>query len=228
MVKFELMFMAPCTMPNGLQGTKEGLWMVDQLTDDVFLVDAKGKTLRHLKTESENGSGIAFGDGALWISNNSIEKPRREPRPTDRGGKWIIKVDPKTGKTLEAHNCEKLGGVEGGIHGVEWANGMLWVGRPGAKLIQQINPKDFSCVGQIVSPLPLNHGLAWENGSLWCAYRKDCVIIRHDPKTSRELERIEVPKDGPEPHGLTLWNGDLIFCDATSPKKGQVVRIIRK
>ena len=54
MPRFELMFTAPCEMPNGLQGTDEGLWIADQLTDDVLLVDENGKLIRRLQTETEN------------------------------------------------------------------------------------------------------------------------------------------------------------------------------
>lgn len=232
MPRFEPMFTAPCDMPNGLQGTDEGLWIVDQLTDDVLLVDEEGKLLRRLQTETENGSGITYGDGALWIGSNGPIAFRKESRPTDRGDTYVLKVDPNTGATLAAHPLKGLGGEErGGVHGVEWADdGALWVTRPGIKVILQIDPFDFSVAHQIPSPLPRSHGLIWMEGGLWCVYTADRVIVKQDPKDGSILERIEVPEPYPQPHGLTLWNGEFVFCDADdtdASRRGQIWRLIR-
>ena len=225
MPRFEPMFTAPCTMPNGLQATDEGIWMVDQKTDDVLLVDGDGRTVRRLKTETENGSGIAYGDGALWLGSNGPTQ-LREKRPIDRGSTHVLKVDPQSGATLAAYPLEGVGGVRGGVHGVEWAEGTLWVTRPGIKVILQVDLSDFSVVHQIPSPLPRSHGLAWVDGALWCVYTADRVIVKQDPTDGKVLEQIEVPEPNPEPHGLTLWQGQLIYCDATSNQKGQVWRVV--
>jgi len=221
MPRFEPMFTAPCSMPNGLQATDEGIWMVDQETDHILLVDGDGRTVRRLKTETENGSGIAYGDGALWLGSNG-PATFREKRPTDREGKYILKIDPHSGASLAAYPLEGPGGV----HGVEWAEGMLWVTRPGVKVIEQYDLSDFSIVHKIPSPLPRSHGLAWMDGTLWCVYTADRVIVKQDPTDGKVLERIEVSEPNPEPHGLTLWQGQLIYCDATSHQKGQVWRAV--
>ncbi len=71
MVRFEYMFTTAFGMPNGLQSTDEGIWIVGQETGDVFLVNEYGNILRRLKTETENGSGISFGDEALWLGSNA-------------------------------------------------------------------------------------------------------------------------------------------------------------
>lgn len=227
---FEPLFTVPCDMPNGLQATDDGIWVVDQKTDDVLLVDGGGNLLRRLRTETENGSGITYGDGALWIGSNAPAVFRKEARPTDRGGTYVLKVDPNTGDTLAAYPLEGLGGEKrGGVHGVEWAEGMLWVTRPGIKVILQVDPSDFSVVHQIPSPLPRSHGMVWLDGALWCVYTSDRVIVKQDPRDGRELERIEVPEPYPQPHGLTLWQGDFVFCDADASDpshRGQLWRIV--
>lgn len=229
MPRFEYMFTVPCNMPNGLQGTREGLWIVDQETDDVLLVETKGKLLRRLKTETENGSGITYGDGALWIGSNGPIQFRKEKRPTDRGGTYLLKVDPTTGATLAACSLEGLGGDKrGGVHGVEWADGMIWVTRPGIKVILKMDPKDFKVVHQIPSPYPRSHGLVWLDGVLWCVYTSDRMIVKQDPKDGRSLGEFKVPEPYPQPHALTLWNGDFVFCDAdaSGPHKGQIWRLV--
>jgi hypothetical protein len=223
------MFTVPCDMPNGLQGTREGLWIIDQRTDDVLLVDRKGKLRRRFQTETENGSGITYGNSALWLGSNAPIQFRKTPKPTDRKATHLLKVDPKTGATLAACLLDGLGGKGGGVHGVEWAEGFIWVTRPGIKLILKMDPVTFKVVHQIPSPLPRSHGLAWENGTLWCVYTSDRVIIKQDPKDGRELGRIEIPQPYPQPHALTIWNGDFIFCDADAPEghRGEIWRIVR-
>ena len=237
MAQFEFMFTAPFGMPNGLQGTDDGLWIVDQESDDVFLVDEKGTVLRRLRTETENGSGIAFGDAALWVGSNGPSNFRKA-RPSDRRGSYVLKIDPVSGETLADCPLEGLGGARGGVHGVEWVDGTLWVTRPSAKVIQQLNTTDFSVIHQIPCPAAVAHGLAWVDGALWCLYRGDRVLLKQDPKDGTVLERIEIPEPNPTPHGLTFWKEHFIYSDAAhgdigpdgkadfiSYDRGQVLRV---
>ena len=229
MVRFEYMFTTAFGRPNGLQSTDEGIWIVDQETDDVFLVNEYGNILRRLKTETENGSGISFGDEALWLGSNGPSRSRKS-RPTDRKGTYVLKIDPKTGKTLAAYNLEGLGGVHTGVHGLEYVNGTLWVTRPRAEaeVLQQFDSSDFSLIHQIPASGHICHGLAWVDGALWCVYRADRVILKHDPKNGNVLDRIDIPEPYPIPHGLTFWQGHLIYCDAgDSITAKQVWRIVR-
>ncbi len=209
MAQFEYMFTAPFGMPNGLQGTDDGLWIADQESDDVFLVDAKGTILRRLRTEMENGSGIAYGDGALWLGSNGPTNFRKA-RPSDRRGTYVLKIDPASGETLAS--CPLKG--PGGVHGVEWVDGTLWVTRPGAMVIQQLNTSDFSLIHQIPCAAAVAHGLAYVDGALWCLYRGDRVLLKQDPTDGSVLERIEIPEPNPTPHGLTFWQDHFIYCDA--------------
>ena len=57
-------------MPNGLQWFENELFVMDQLTDDVFVLDEQGKIKRVISTETENGSGITYGGGFLWTACN--------------------------------------------------------------------------------------------------------------------------------------------------------------
>jgi hypothetical protein len=57
---------------------------------------------------------------------------------------------------------------------------------------------------------------------IWVVFTSDRVIVKVSDSDGTELDRIEVPPDQPEPHGLSLIDDDLLFCDATS---GWVARI---
>ena len=42
------------------------------------------------------------------------------------------------------------------------------------------------------------------------------VIVKLDVESGAELDRVVVPDSDPEPHGLSIFGEDLIYCDATS------------
>ena len=59
-------------MPNGLQWFGDELFVMDQLTDDVFVLDEDGKIKRVISTETENGSGMP-GNRARKASKRSVQ-----------------------------------------------------------------------------------------------------------------------------------------------------------
>src|SRR5207249_588913 len=65
--RVERAFRTPGASPNGLQATPEGLWILDQATNRVALVDYKdGHVIRQFDTDTDKGSGITFDGSALW------------------------------------------------------------------------------------------------------------------------------------------------------------------
>ena len=60
------LYRSPVRMPNGLQWYGGELYVMDQLTDDVFVLDEKGSVKRVIWTETVNGSGITVSDGYIW------------------------------------------------------------------------------------------------------------------------------------------------------------------
>ena len=69
--KVETVFKSPAAKPNGLQATKEGLWIIDQGTkNEAHLVNYKdGKVIKGFETETVASSGITFDGEALWIGS---------------------------------------------------------------------------------------------------------------------------------------------------------------
>ena len=71
MKTYKKLFRAPYSVPNGLQATDDGLWIVDQITDRVMLVERDGeldyygvpKMIREIPSDSSNTSGMAWGEG---------------------------------------------------------------------------------------------------------------------------------------------------------------------
>ena len=116
------LFRSPFSVPNGIQATADGLWVVDQITDRVAFVERSAPNdyggtqyLKEISTESSNTSGLTWGDGSLWLAANGDGSLWRPPRATDtrKGTGDILRVDPATGRTLNRWPVPDGGGVHG-------------------------------------------------------------------------------------------------------------------
>ena len=87
-------------MPNGLQWFEGELFVMDQLTDDIFVLNDYGNILRVINTQTENGSGITVGGGYVWMLQT--DKPEPDPsREHDDHSSKILKIDYITGETID-------------------------------------------------------------------------------------------------------------------------------
>ena len=97
--KVSVPFQTPVRMPNGLQWINNELYVMDQLTDDVFVLDKDGNVKRVISTETQNGSGITVGGGFLWTASNGSPMARPSRQSDDHISK-VLKIDIETGKTV--------------------------------------------------------------------------------------------------------------------------------
>jgi streptogramin lyase len=231
--KVERMFDSPAAKPNGLQATAEGLWILGQGDNRVCLVRYEdGKLLRALETECDRGSGITFDGEALWLASTY--------------NRAILRVDAKTGKTLEKHDTPGAGPVQWtqsrvsplapkpeprksaprknapprqatGAHGLEWKDGKLWVATPPSKKIYKIDPKAWKIELQFATAGDRPHGLGWERDWLWCADSNLNAFFKHDARTGAILEKIQLADSDPLPHGMTIRKGWMWYCDDVGP-----------
>ena len=129
----EKLFRAPYGVPNALQVVEEGLWITDQITDRVALIEIAEpseygvtRLIRDIPSESSNTSGMAWGGGSLWLAANGAAALWRPARPTDAEEGEIFEVDPDTGATRNRYPVP--GG--GGVHGMEYdpfEEGHVWI-----------------------------------------------------------------------------------------------------
>jgi hypothetical protein len=214
---------AGCRQPNDLQFVAErgegvGLWVLDQVDPNkAFKVRPEdGSIIQELQTESIHGSGITYGNGALWIASTKMADPKMPPR--------TLKVDPKTGRTLKSWVTPGSGlygkitpaSTVSGAHGLKWVDGKYWMAVPASGKLFLMEPESGEIVRSIPAPGVRTHGLAWDNGFLWCVESDGRVIYKLDPGDGRQLARIQLAKTDPEPHGLDINNGVLWYCDASS------------
>ena len=223
--KIENLFRAPYSVPNGLQMTDEGLWVVDQITDRVALVQVEepleyygvSKFIRDIPSESSNTSGMAFGDGALWLAANGSAALWRPARAHDaaKGMGAILKIDPETGQTLTRYDLP--GG--GGTHGIEYdpvEPGHLWLTTLKDQTLTKMRIADWTIQNVIPLPYKRAHGVVRVTDGIWVVHTGDRVIVKLDVNDGRELDRIAVPAPHPEPHGLSIYGNGFLYCDASS------------
>ncbi|HMN26827.1 MAG TPA: hypothetical protein PKE45_01640 [Caldilineaceae bacterium] len=194
------LFNAPGPQPNGMQATADGIWILDQITNQVHLVSFTGEVLKTLETASDKGSGITDSGDALWLASTySCE---------------IIKIDRDTGATLgrwpSPHHSKT------GSHGLEWRDGRLWIANPPSATIYQMEVSDggLRVIHSIPGPGNRVHGIGWDGDDLLVVETNHRAIYRLNPQTGEQLDKIEIPEPNPEPHGMTIWAGDIWYCDA--------------
>lgn len=236
--KVETVFDSPGPKPNGLQAAQDGLWIIDQGDDHVYLVDYKeGEVLRDLDTEADKASGITFDGKDIWMASTYSRE--------------LIRCDAKTGKTLERRPTpgagviyQQAGDAPGrssplltkqaapparpaaasgpplgpiplgtGAHGLEWREDKLWVAVPPSRMVYRIDPTAWVVEHSFSTAGNRPHGIGWEGKFLWVTDSNLNAFFKHDPETGQIVEKIQLADSDPLPHGMTIWNGHLWYCD---------------
>lgn len=228
---FQRLFRAPYAMPNGIQTVPEGLWIADQISDRVALVEIAtpseyGVTpvRAEIITESSNTSGLTAGDGSLWLAANGAATLWRQPRAMDAAAHTgeILRVDPQTGQTQDRWPIPGSGGV----HGIDYDGvepGHLWITTLQAQTLTQVRIADWSVQRTVPLAHRRAHGVVRVADAIWIVHTADRLILKLDVESGRELARIVVPGHEPEPHCLCQYGENLLYCDATS---GWIVQVV--
>jgi glutamine cyclotransferase len=131
----------------------------------------------------------------------------------------IQKIDPDTGRVLST-----IPAPGGGVSGLAWAEGPLWVGQPRGRKIVQVDPE----TGAILRTIESNRivtGVTWIDGELWHGTWEgdESEVRRIDPVTGEVQERLDMPP-GIGVSGLESDGGDQFFCGGGSSGKVRAVR----
>jgi len=251
--KVEIAFKSPGLQPNGLQATKDGLWIMDQGDGNrAALVTYDGKVLRNFETETEKSSGITYDGETLWIGSTYSRE--------------IVRCDARTGKAIERHFTpgagviyqmagdpsarsspvpqnmrqarpaspakpsgsatreQVVGGFQQGqvmgsratgtgAHGQEWRDGKLWFAVPPSREVYRVEPKTWMVETKFPTAGNRPHGIGWEGRYLWVTDSNWNAFFKHDPETGEILEKIQLADNDPLPHGMTIWEGWMWYCD---------------
>jgi hypothetical protein len=250
MAKTTKLFRSPEGFPNGLALAPEGLWIGEQklsgaqaasyhlpepksLSEAAWLVDWNGKVLKTVTTPSRNTSGMAYGNGCIWMCANAPPE-------------GVFQVDMNS--RLVSHRQIPLGPVNdgGGCHGAFWNDGKLWIAALRLKGMLRVDPVSWQ--PEFLIPFyeapgrTRYHAMAWDNGAIWQIVGNDSKnyaegrpgLVKYDAASGRVLETVDFVPGSADPHGLVMHDGALISCDAgihpgwpnnDSPTSGWIFRI---
>ena len=227
------LFKVPDAYPNGIAVVPEGVWVGEQkaqgygqsgkhVKEAAWLFDWNGKKLKTVLTDSSNTSGLAFGNGHVWMGANG-------------GPEGIYEVD-MDGNTV-SHRQIPLGPADngGGCHGLMFHNGKLWIVANRVRGILRVDPKSWAPEFMIPITTQRWHGIAWTDdhpgGAIWMVTGSSDVnryvmqngklhhtttagLMKYSATTGELLETAEFLEGTADPHGLAMHNGQLISCDA--------------
>jgi sugar lactone lactonase YvrE len=242
--KPEIAFKSPGPQPNGLQATRDGLWIIDQSDGSLaaLVSYADGKVIRKFNTDTVRPSGITFDGEAIWIGSTfSYENVRcnamtgevleRHPTPGSMTYSMVGDPPPRRSPLAGTPQQQARPPVAGqgqpqllrltqspstrfqGAHGQEWRDGKLWTTSTSARSIYRIDPKTWVVEKRLQAPGPRPHGLAWEGRYLWHGDSDYKAFFKFDVDTGEIVEKIQLAEDDPLPHGLTIWENTLWYCD---------------
>jgi hypothetical protein len=248
------LFKSPGMYPNALAVMTDapgGLWIGQQkanpsnskqysvplddtgLDEAMWLVDWNGKLLKTVMTRARNTSGLAYGNGCVWVGANQ-----------DPYG--IFQVDMNSNQISHRQIPLALGPNGGGCHGVKWHQGKLWIAALRLGGILRVDP--VSWVPEVLIRVaseekPRLHDVAFDaEGNIWVVtgnnsssygeYRPG--LNKYDGKTGQLSMTVDFAAGSSDPHGLVWHDGHLVSSDAglhpgwtglQSPTAGSIFRI---
>jgi len=253
MVKTTKLFKSPPGFVNGLAVAPEGLWLAQQkvsgkhatedyhlpeptdLHEAAWLVDWNGKLLKTVTTNSRNTSGMAYGNGCVWMMAN------QEPE-------GVFQVDMNSKEVSHRQIPLGLPGQDGGgSHGAQWHDGKLWIVANRPRLMLRVDPKSWA--PEVAIPIhvtadkPRWHDMTFDaDGNIWMVTGNDSKsykegtpgLVKYDGKTGAVMATYDFAAGSCDPHGLEFHNGTLVSCDAgihpgwpngDSPSAGWIFKI---
>ena len=227
------LFKSPGMYPNALAVMTDapgGLWIGQQKVtasnaktynlpvlpdpdEAAWLVDWNGKLIKTVMTPSRNTSGMAYGDGCVWMGANS------EPY-------GIFQVDMNSKLISHRQIPLSIDGRGGGTHGVKWNNGKLWIAALRLGGIMRVDPKTWVpevLIRTASEEKPRLHDVAFDKeGNIWVVVGTNSTsyadgragLNKYDGKTGQLLMTVDLAPGSCDPHGLDWHDGKLISCDA--------------
>jgi len=226
------LFKSPGNYPNALAVMTDGaggLWIGQQKItspnspyglpadpdpdEAAWLVDWNGKLLKTVNTHSRNTSGMAYGNGCVWMGANSAPF-------------GIFQVDMNSKEITHRQIPLSIDGNGGGCHGVKWHDGKLWIAALRLGGILRVDPTTW--VPEVLIRVssdekPRLHDVAFDNdGNIWVVTGNNsgsyaegkAGLNKYDGKTGQLLMTVDFAPGSCDPHGLAWHDGRLISCDA--------------
>jgi len=232
--KTKALFKSPGMYPNALAVMTDapgGLWIGQQkanpsnsrqysvplddtgLDESMWLVDWNGKLLKTITTHSRNTSGLAYGNGCVWVGANQ-----------DPYG--IFQVDMNSKEVAHRQIPLALGPNGGGCHGVKFYQNKLWIAALRLGGILRVDPVSWTpevLIRVASEEKPRLHDVAFDDeGNIWVVTGNNSNsyaegrpgLNKYDGKTGQLLMTVDFAPGSSDPHGLVWHDGHLVSSDA--------------
>ena len=166
------------------------VWVAFGNSDIARINPASGKG--HVVGNADFGaSAAAFGDGALWVANETANTVT-EFSPLTNAKVW----NPGVGRSPS---------------GVTVGGGAIWVADTGSDAVSRVDPRTQSITSIPVGNEPI--GIDYGEGAVWVANSGDGTVSRIDPAKNRVVATIKV---GGKPVGIAVGAG-LVWFTVQAP-----------
>jgi streptogramin lyase len=189
---------------SGITHENGTLWIGSTYSREIVHCDAKtGKTIKRYFTP---GAGVIY---------RMVGDPPARSSPLARQQSATRAKKPAGGTVGGFQQGQVLGSraTGTGAHGQEWRDGKLWMAVPPARMIFRLDPENWIVEKRFETAGNRPHGIGWEGRYLWCTDSNLNAFFKHDPDNGQMLEKIQLADTDPLPHGMTIWQGMLWYCD---------------
>jgi sugar lactone lactonase YvrE len=212
---------------------------MDQGNNRVYLVRYDdGKILREFATEADKASGITYDGEALWLAStynrlilrvsaangktlSEYYTPgagviyRMTGDPPARSSPLAKATTPPPTPAAPPQTADRWPARSPGTgaHGLEWRDGRLWMAAPPSRTLYRIDPVKWMVEAKFPTAANRPHGMGWDGKYLWLTDSNLNAFFKHDPVSGEIVEKIQLAETDPLPHGMTIWNGTLWYCD---------------
>jgi hypothetical protein len=226
------LFKSPGNYPNALAVMTDapgGLWIgqqkvtsaqnaygvpaVEDPDEAAWLVDWNGKLLKTVNTHSRNTSGMAYGNGCVWMGANAAPN-------------GIFQVDMNSKEITHRQIPLSIDGNGGGCHGVKWHDGKLWIAALRLGGVLRVDPTTW--VPEVLIRVssdekPRLHDVAFDDegnfyvvtGNNSTSYAEGKAgLNKYNGKTGQLMMTADFEPGSCDPHGLVWHDGHLVSCDA--------------
>ncbi len=196
---------------SGITFDNGTLWIGSTYNREIVRCDATtGKTIEKHFTP---GAGVIYqmvGDPPGRSSPLAKGQPGQGKKKGAGQGK---NLDPSKVGGFQAGQL--LGGraLGTGAHGQEVRDGKVWMAVPPARMIFCLDPKTWVVQKRFDTAGNRPHGIGWEGKYLWCTDSNLNAFFKRDIDTGEILEKIQLADSDPLPHGMTIWEGMMWYCD---------------
>jgi hypothetical protein len=189
---------------SGLTYHEGALWIGSTYSREIVQCDAiTGKTIDKFFTP---GAGIIYEmAGDAPGRRSPLAKPDTQRRP-----------QPAPGEQVGGFRQGRLQGAAAsgtGAHGQEWRDGKLWMAVPPARMVFCLDPKTWIVQERFETIGNRPHGIGWEGKYLWVTDSNLNAFFKHDTETGEIVEKIQLGESDPLPHGMSIWEGTMWYCD---------------